>query len=219
MKVIALSVITLVSSIFLTTCEKMKIQAGIETNVNGYAIDSTTNKKLSNATVVVYGCKLYGFFQRSCVDSVTSTTTNSNGNFNIHMVSNGDYVGYETMIRDDEKFQHKNKVALKSGNTNVAILSAIELSVLRLQLKVLKNPVGELVVRTSKSVYYLKGQSNDVILDLVVYPNATNDVYYIVWDPKIGKYRRITDNIAIGAAPITVLQKTIPDTDVFPVQN
>ena len=106
---------------------------------------------------------------------------------------------------------------LTSGNANTIILSAIELRVLKLELKVLNNPTGEMVIRTSRSTRVLKGSSNNIILDLSVLPNAINNVYYNIWDAKIGKYRGIIENIQIGAAPITIFQKTIQNTDDFPI--
>lgn len=217
MKVIALSIIVLVSSIFLVTCKKVK--PGISTSVSGFAIDSVKNKRLANASVVIYGCKINSMNgSRLCADSLVGVKTDLKGDFNISFVSDGNYIGYNAEISyNDINYQPKNSVKLNTGVKNSVILSAIELSILKLDLKILSNPIGEISARSSKTSHFLKGNSNDVILYFKVYPNMKNDVHLAVWDSKIGRYRRIIENISIESLDTTTYQKIIQTTDDFPV--
>ncbi|TCC94464.1 hypothetical protein EZ428_06745 [Pedobacter frigiditerrae] len=217
MKVIALSIIVLVSSIVLVTCKKVK--PGIATSVSGFAIDSAKNKRLANASVVIYGCRINSMNgSRLCADSVIGAKTDLKGDFNMSFVSDGNYIGYDVEISYyDKNYERKNSVKLNPGVKNSVILSAIELSNLKLDLKILSNPIGEISVHSWKTSYFLKGTSNDVILNFKVYPNVKNDVHLIVWDPKIGRYRKIIENVSIGLLDTTTYQKIVQTTNDFPI--
>ncbi|WP_316785527.1 hypothetical protein [Pedobacter frigiditerrae] len=216
MKVVALSIIILVSSIVLVTCKKVK--PGISTSVSGFAIDSAKNKRLANASVVIYGCRINSMNgTRLCADSLIGIKTDVKGDFDMSFVSDGKYIGYDVEISyNDINYEPKNSVKLNPGVKNSVILSAIELSNLKLDLKILSNPIGEISVRSSKTSYFLKGSSNDVVLYFKVYPNVKNDIHLTVWDPKIGRYRKIIENISIGLLDTTTYQKIVQTTNDFP---
>jgi hypothetical protein len=214
MKNLNLMVVTIIFLVTAYSCKKA-IPENVVTTVKGFVIDTVKNKRLSNAKVSIYGCR-QTTFSISCATLITSTRTNSNGDFSINFNSDGKSISFQAEVDYDENFDYSSTVKLLEGNTNDIKLTAREFNYLKTRLIITNNPFDTLVnlSRNTRHIFY--GQTLDTTIMNRVLPNGINFIIYSAWDRNVGKYRRLIDTLTVGMQDTINYTRTLPNVNTFP---
>jgi hypothetical protein len=200
----------------LFACKKT-ISSNISTTVKGFVIDTVKNKRLPNATVIINGCDQANF-RTYCIDSLTSTKTNANGEFEITFQSNGTSIGFEATVSTDENYDYSTFQTLEPGKTNTISLKAREKNYLKANINVTNNPLEPLVVLSIGTKHVIYSRNVDTLLWFRVLPGAQNLIIFSAWDRSAGGYRQLIDTLQINMQDTTYYRKVLPDVQSFPLR-
>ncbi len=198
----------------LSNCKKTEIN----TIVRGIVFDSVKNKLVANQRVGVFSC--YSFnYRRECGNLIASTTTNSRGEFEIGFEAKKNVFGFQVWAVFDSNYYYSASppeeiIALQE---NYFTLYAREISILKLNLKVLNNPLYPLMISSGNSYFTIDGSSVDTTFYFRVLPKSETKIIYTVWDPSVNNNRRIYDTLNLRFQDTTALNKLIYDTRNMPV--
>src|SRR5687768_12025995 len=169
MQKIIVILFTFYLTLIIFSCKK-SISSSVMTAVKGSVIDTVKNKRLSNARVIINGCHEANF-RTYCIDSLTSTKTNANGEFELTFRSDGKSIGFEASIETDDNYDYSTYQRLEPGKTNTIQLKAREKNYLKANINVTDNPLDPLVILSigTKHVIYLR--SVDTLLLFRVLPS------------------------------------------------
>lgn len=237
-KIIAYFLVFL-SSLALLSCHK-DVPAGTLIQANGFVIDSVKNKRLSNATIYLYGAtqNFYGIYYD--IGPLDSTVSDNDGNFSLRYTATGNsidyalavgsviYGGYSSQKNYVVDVAHDKYLFNFSHQLHNVIVRARELNYLRLNLKVVSNPYDTMVVffstnsgEFSSSIYKLTGNSLDTSILTRCLPDAANDIFYEIepWMAPDTLFRREIDTITANLADTITINKTFNSTHDLPVQT
>lgn len=213
MKTFNLLIMLFLMSTFMF-CIKEAIPTNVVTTVNGFVIDSTKNKRLSKANIVIYGCgkTFYGVY---CTDSITTATTNSDGEFSVKFNSDGKSIRFTAELIPDENYNYSSTVDLNTGTTNNIKIVAREYNFLKTHLNIKNNPFDTLVCLSGNVRHIFYGRSIDTNVINRVLPNSINYVIYSAWDRNVGRYRQLIDTLQIDSRDTIIYNRTLPDISTF----
>ncbi len=201
---------------FLVACKK-PISSSTRTTVKGFVIDTVKNKKLPNATVIINGCHQANF-RTYCIDSLTSTKTDANGEFEITFQSDGSSIGFEVTVETDDNYDFSIAQSLEPGKTNNVQLKAREKNYLKANIKVTNNLIDPLVILSIGTKHVIYSSGTDTLLYFRVLPMAQNLIIFSSWDKNAGGYRQLIDTIQISLQDTTLYRKILPNVQSFPLQ-
>ena len=214
MRGLNLMIVTIIFLVTVYSCKK-EIPANVVTTVKGFVFDTVKNKRLSNAKVSIYGCR-QTTFKISCATLITSTRTNSNGDFNITFNGDGKSLSFQAEVDYDENFDFSSTVKLQAGNTNDIRLTAREFNYLKTRLIISNNPFDTLVSLSRNTRHIFYGQTLDTTIMNRILPNSLNSIIYTAWDKNVGKYRRLIDTFTVGIQDTINYTRTLPNVNTFP---
>jgi hypothetical protein len=186
------------------------------TTVKGFVIDTVKNKRLPNATVIINGCHEANF-RTYCIDSLTSTKTDVNGEFEITFRADGHSTGFEATVLTDENYDYSTSQTLEPGKTNNISLKTREKNYLKANIKVTNNIFDTLVALSIGTKHIIYGRNPDTLLYFRVLPNTQNLLIFSAWDKNVGRYRRLIDTLQITMQDTTIYNKILPDVQNFPL--
>jgi hypothetical protein len=213
-------VIFLMITVLFSSCRK-PIPGDIKISASGFVIDTVKNKLLSGAVVEIDGSYL-NLFGLTGGDSVTSTTTDRNGNFFLSFITDGKFYAYNIRVRPmrDDNFtrdisRNSNK-EVKTGENNDLRLKARELNFLKETLIIDQNPYDTLAIWNSYDIsHFYNKHKIDTVLYFLVLPMAKNYFFFHTWDSKIGRERlQILDTLDIKMADTTYFTKHINNLEI-----
>jgi hypothetical protein len=207
-------------SVIFSSCAKIsKPTPTTPTLIRGILIDSVKNKKIPNQRIVLVSCYA-GNFRVECGNFVGSTVTNTSGEFEISFNATNNPFGFEVRGALDSNFYYSISTSEKITVPTIKYytLYARELNYLKANIRVSNNPFERIGISTGNTNHFLNGNSIDTLLYFRILPNLTNQIIYTVFDANFGKYRQIIDTIQIGLSDTTSYNKTIPNTQNFPLQ-
>ena len=209
-----LGLLFLISCMSVTTCKKKSDN----TIIKGIVIDSVKNKIVANKKVVVVSCYWYNFLP-VCGNLITSTTTNSKGEFELSFDATDNPLGFEVRAGLDSNYYFSASTSEKviPLQANYITLYAREVSYLKLHLKVLNNPLPPLQISCGNTYHTLTRNAIDTVVYCKVLPNSTTKVIYWVWDPLFNKNRQLIDTLYLGKNDTTLHEFQIVDTRNMPL--
>lgn len=196
---------------------KKPISSSIRTTVKGFVIDTVKNKRLPKATVIINGCHQANF-RTYCIDSLTSTKTNANGEFEITFQSDGTSIGFEATVSTDENYDYSTFQTLEPGKTNTISLKAREKNYLKANINVTNNPLDPLVILSIGTKHIIYSRSVDTLLWFRTLPSAQNLMIFTAWDRSAGGYRQLIDTLQITMQDTTYYRKVLPNVQTFPLR-
>ena len=213
--------IKIILSTFLVTvlfiaCKK-PIASNVRTIVKGYVVDVVKNKKLTNATVIINSCHEANF-RTFCNDSLTSTKTNLNGEFEVSFQGDGKSIGFEASVKTDENYDYSTDLTLTAGKVNNIELHAREKSFLRANIHITNNPINPLAILSIGTKHVIYNRSIDTLLYFRVLPMSPNLIIYSAWDTSVGRYRQLIDTLQITMQDTTLYRKILPNVQSFPIR-
>ncbi len=227
----------LLSSLTFISCHK-DVPTGTLIQANGFVIDSIKNKRLSNATIYLYGAhqNIYGVYYD--VGPLDSTVSDNDGNFSLRYTATGNsidyalevgaviYGGFSGQNNYVVDVAHSQYLFNYSHQLNNVIVRARELNYIRLNLKVSSNPYDTLNLLVSTTygefslMYRLFGHSIDTTILTRCLPDASNYFFYelepgVVQDSF--KYRREIDTVMTNLTDTLTITKTFNSTFDIPL--
>jgi hypothetical protein len=226
------SCLVFLSGLTFISCHK-DVAAGTLIQANGFVIDSVKNKRLSNATIYLYGAHqtFYGIYYD--IGPMDSTVSDNNGNFSLKYIAAGNSIDYALAVGSViyGGFSSQNNYVVDVAHTqypfnyshqlNNAIVRARELNYLRLNLKLLSNPYDTMNVMVNTTygefgaLYKLTGNSVDTSILTRCLPDALNYIFYEI-EPEVVqdsfKFRREIDTVTANLADTLTISKTFNST-------
>jgi hypothetical protein len=227
------SCLVFLSGLTFISCHK-DVAAGTLIQANGFVIDSVKNKRLSNATIYLYGAH-QGFYGIAYVNGpLDSTVSDNNGNFSLKYIATGNSIDYALTVGNPiyGRFNGQNNYVVDAAHflypfnyshqLNNAIVRARELNYLRLNLKVLSNPYDTMNVMVNTTYgefsasYRLTGNSVDTSILTRCLPDALNYIFYEIESGMVQdsfKFRREIDTITANIVDTLTISKTFNSTN------
>lgn len=205
----------LIYLLILNACKKETAN----TTVSGIVKDTVLNKVAANQKVIVVSCYA-GNFRPICGNLIASTITNSRGEFKISFAAPKNPFGYEIRAGFDSTYyysssQSEEVIPLQNNNYT---LHARGISYLKLNIKVLNNPLNPLLISCGNSFFTLTGSSIDTIIYCKILPKSATQIVYNVFDLTVNKNRQVIDTLNIGLQDTTAYSKQILDTRNMPIR-
>ncbi len=199
----------------VTSCKKEPNN----TVITGIVLDSVKNKVVANKKVIVVAC-YWGNFLPVCGNLITSTVTNSKGEFELSFNASDNPLGFEVRAGLDSNYYHSASTSEKitAYKINNVTLYAREIGILKASIKVNNNPFNHMVISSGNSNHTLLSSSIDTTLYFKILPKAENKVIFTVWDTAIGKYRGLIDTLQIGLQDTSLYSKQIMDAQNMPIR-
>jgi hypothetical protein len=204
--------------VLIFSCHPKKIESGNLISASGFVIDTVKNKKLSGVNLTIYSCKYTwtGYYE---TDSITSTTTDKDGNFSLSFKTDGNSPAYSLRFEPyyNKKYledQSQKRVMLKIGDNNILKIKAREYIQLISRIKIIENRFDTLQLddenyNLSGIVFYNKHQI-DTTLFLKVLPMNKYILSLKTWDSKNNNFfKRILDTINTTMNDTNYYSKTI----------
>lgn len=199
----------------ITTCKK-KLD---NTIVKGIVIDSVKNRIVADKKVILVSC-YWGNFLPVCGNLITSTSTNSKGEFELSFEASDNPLGFEVRAGLDSNYYFSTTSSEKviPFKVNTFTLYAREIGILKALIKVNNNPFNHMVISSGNTNHTLNASSIDTTLYFKILPKADNEIILTVWDTAFGKYRQLIDTLKVGLLDTTLYSKQIIDTRNMPIR-
>ena len=227
----------LLSSLTFISCHK-DVPAGTLIQANGFVIDSVKNKRLSNATIYLYGAQqtFYGVYYD--VGPLDSTVSDNDGNFSLRYTATGNSIDYALEVGSViyGGFSSQNNYVVDVAHTNYpfnykhqlnkVIVRARELNYIRLNLKVGSNPYDTMNIFVSTTygefslLYRFFGNSIDTSILTRCLPDAPNYFFYEIESESAQdsfRYRREIDTLMTNLTDTLTITKTFNSTYDIPL--
>lgn len=225
------------SSLTLISCHK-DVPAGTLIQAYGVVMDTVKNKRLTNATIYLYGAQqnFYGIYYD--VGPLDSTVSGNDGNFTLRYTATGNSIDYALMVGNViyGGFTGQNNYVVDvahsqypfnfSHQLNNVVVHARELNYIRLNLKVVSNPYDTMRILVSTAygelslMYRLTGHSIDTSILTRCLPDTANYFFYQVEPAVIQdsfKYRREIDTVMTNLTDTLTISKTFNSTFNIPL--
>jgi uncharacterized protein YlaI len=204
----------LLCTVYLVSCKKVK--NGVQTRVTGYVIDTLKNKRLANAPIVIYGCRIAGEAGRSCADSVAASQSNANGEVDFTFTSNGKFIDYEASVQNDLDHYNLRYFDLNPGKENFIAFKAFETVKISFKLKILATTADNFFISSYMRKQQMAATPIDIILECKGIPNqiAVIDFQALYANKQLKGFRDIHK---IGRNDTTIV-KLVDNTDNLPIR-
>jgi hypothetical protein len=224
-------IILILCCIYLTSCFE-EVKPGVKTTVKGTITDPVKNKVLRGAKVVVLGCQFYIDGGTRCGKFIDSTSTDSQGEYQIDFTSDGTQIGYFVEFMPDENFvplsvtgapdaHSRTTILLTPGKVNAVSFQARELNFLKARVQIDSNSLGDLHFYAG-SFYDPYGQNTiyqstrDTMVVSRIVPAFTNFYRFDVLNSN--RYRYHYEVIEAGMQDTVRAEITISNPGKWPLQ-